>query len=119
MGAHFCDLPPCGGIFGEDVSSSGENFLFYRNAAYRLPDWKMIRHYIEVHGYKPPDAFIQDVMENEPTSPNHHALKTCIGFLDKAEPFDTGPVPPGFLAKLQEVMWQAERAGNRMQTRGM
>lgn len=48
----------------EEVTSSGENELHLDAYYYRWPD--MLRHYIGVHKYLPPQQFIADILSYEP-----------------------------------------------------
>lgn len=43
-----------------EVNASGELWLEYEDRVYASPT--MISHYVEVHGYRPPDEFIRAVM---------------------------------------------------------
>jgi len=82
-----------------------------------MPD--MILHYVEGHGYRPPQEFVGAVMNDRvvqswrfqtksifPSVPEEREGERTIGYL--SGPFETGPVPDGFVDRLEQLMIDAE-----------
>jgi hypothetical protein len=114
MGYHtclYCDDPT------KAATSSGDVLLVFQSGrAYIMPD--MVSHYVEEHGWRPPSAFVDDVMNSTPVEGNHDKKKSQaikIGYLDGL--YDAGGVPPAFALRLRQFVEKAQKAGNRTQMR--
>lgn len=105
--------------------SSGDVTLRFKSGrAWRMPD--MILHYVGDHGYQPPAGLVEDVMNGElvggereqyrgfPLQPRSEPVS--VGYLHGS--FITGPVPDGFVEKLESLMNQAAGMGDREQYLG-
>jgi hypothetical protein len=89
-----------------------------------MPD--MILHYVADHVWQPPMEFIHDVMASELAWGERDQTKgvilgtiykgTRVGYLEGE--IKQGPVPDGFVERLEELMTSAAAAGRRVQTRG-
>jgi hypothetical protein len=78
----------------------------------------MLPHYVRVHGYKPPQHFVDLVMAGALVPKNYYSIENGeqVGYLEG--PFETGSVPEAFLQRLDDVLLQAEFFGGRQQTKG-
>jgi len=115
MGFHVCE-------YCKNETSSGDVLLVLTNGhVWEMPD--MILHYIADHGYRPPGDFIRDVLRESLVEIQHcdrHRVWDAVvrvGYLSGDYP--CGPTPPEFFACLWSLMRQAEKNGQRAQTRGL
>lgn len=116
MGFHTCE-------YCEDPStaatSSGDVLLVFQSGrAWVMPD--MISHYVEEHGWRPPSAFVDDVMNSSLLEGDHDRRKTQaakIAYL-KGD-IELGGTPPAFPLRLRQFVEKAMKAGNRVQTRSV
>lgn len=121
MGFHACEYCPTGGQGRYNHLSSGDvTLIFDSGCVWEMPD--MILHYIADHGWQPPAEFVDDVMNckligGERLQTKSPVTPTKIAYLNG--PFTQGPVPNGFVEKLESLMHQAAREGNRVQYRGV
>jgi hypothetical protein len=84
MGYHDCDF--CNEEFGVEMVilgkscrlGSGDLRVVAQDVTYAAPD--MIYHYVVDHHYRPPDAFIQAVMELPLPAENPDFLRRYGGF---------------------------------------
>lgn len=119
MGFHVCEYCETDGQRPE--TSSGDVTLNFANGrSYVMPD--MISHYVKDHGFKPPQEFIDDVLNCEFTGGCRRQTRgisepMSVGYLNGA--FEQGAVPEQFLEKLVELMQEAAANGGRMQTKGL
>ena len=84
-----------------------------------MPD--MILHYIADHGWQPPAEFIDDVMNHQFVDGQRLQTKSVVRPVKIAYlsgPFKRGPVPDGFVEKLESLMHLAAGQGMRVQYRG-
>lgn len=131
MGFHTCAF--CSEDDGNRFSrhSSGDTNLTFTNGNHWVvPD--MILHYVADHNWLPLSEFIDDVMTGElkvcerrqtrnlNMSAIHDAIldATKVGYLANEE-FTFGPVPCGFVEKLEALMKQADGLDMRVQTKGV
>lgn len=123
MGVHFCKFPH-NGLCAFDQGSSGDVTMVFDNGhSYIAPD--MLKHYVGDHDYIPPLPFIHDVMNAKLVDGVRWQTKSAgpqpIGYLNPGD--DLGTPPTGyekekFVLQLMKVMREADRMGNRSQTRG-
>ena len=125
MGIHACIFPH-EELCAFSVGSSGDvTMVFSSGRVWEAPD--MLTHYVYDQGWIPPVDFVNDVMHStlvdgvrmQTKSP---MLPKQVGYLDAGAVFNT-PAPEGydvekFVLKLMKVMREADRLGNRRQTRG-
>ena len=112
MGFHMCEY--CNG----ETSSGDVHLTFGSGKTYIMPD--MIVHYIERHGYQPPQEFIRDVMGGQLLSGERwqtRAIPERVGYLSGEYP--RGDVPHLFVYVLAGMMAIAAKQGRRQQTKGM
>ena len=117
MGMHQCLFCPPGTRLTPENSSSGDTVLvFAGGGVWKVPD--LIKHYVRVHKWLPPQKFVTDVMSREidltPINTRLPADRTA--YLEGK--FEPGHVPADFLEKLAWAMQVADLAGNRQQFRG-
>ena len=127
MGFHhcgFCPPDPVVNTFG-NLSSGDVNLTFANGNRWVMPD--MILHYVADHGWRPPQKFIEDVMNGEYADSGR--AQTCnmtineimrgerVGYL--ADTLEEGEVPPEFIDRLEQLMKKAGSDGNRAQTKGL
>lgn len=107
----YCEDPT------EAATSSGDVLLVFQSGrAWLMPD--LVSHYVEKHDWRPPAAFVDDVMNSTVIDGRHDRRKTSaakIGYLKGL--YDAGAVPPEFPFRLRLVVEQATEAGNRTQMR--
>jgi len=121
MGFHVCEYCPSGGQGRYSHLSSGDvTLIFDSGRAWEMPD--MILHYVADHNWQPPADFVDDVMNHQLVGGQHPqtkslAIPTKIAYLSGS--FTEGPVPKGFIEKLESLMYKAAREGHRVQYRGM
>ena len=113
MGTHACEY--CHGVSkGNQFShlSSEDVILYFENGnSWMMP--AMILHYIADHQWKPPQEFVDDVMNSKLTDTarrwtldiSETSEPQKVGYL--SGPFEEGSVPDGFVGKLQALMQQA------------
>jgi len=73
--------------------------------------WVGLPHYVKEHGYQPPLAFIEAVMNGTLKEGNYYqtkGIKTQIGFL-KHPNIQRGPVPEEFLARLHAIVEEVKK----------
>ena len=127
MGFHicaFCDNDS-GNIFSR-YSSGDTNLTFTNGHRWVMPD--MILHYIADHYWQPLQEFIDDVMTGKLAVCERRQTRgmsvsaildaTKVGYLANEE-FTFGPVPNGFVEKLEALMKQADGMDMRVQTKGV
>lgn len=120
MGFHVCDYCAHGAQNRFSNMSSGDvTLIFDSGRAWQMPD--MILHYVADHEWQSPTEFVDDVMNHRLTGGERLQTKgfvqpTRIAYL--TGPYTKGPVPNGFVEKLQALVDQAARSGNRVQYRG-
>lgn len=121
MGFHICEYCT---QRGSAATSSGDVTLrFSDGQTWEMPD--MIVHYIQNHGYLPPQEFIDDVLLGQHVAGERWQTKSItsptsaqsIGYLSGDYP--QGETPAGFLDRLQVLMEKAKDGGDRRQTRGI
>lgn len=81
-------------------------------------------HYVTSHGYRPPEAFILDVMTREVKRKEIAFTKgvtvpTKIGYLQHPEEIPQGDVPDGFVERLSNLCLSMWGTNNLRQTRGV
>lgn len=133
MGFHTCEYCVDKGIeprFGH-LSSGDVNLTFTNGDRWVMPD--MILHYVADHNWPPPQKFIEDVMTGELAQCDRQQTRGMtltaifenrnkiyeavkVGYLSGS--LTTGPVPEGFVEKLEELMKKAGAMGLRAQTKG-
>lgn len=62
-GWHMCGLCGAGNSWGRGVPGNGEIRIKHNGVTYVAP--VMIAHYMEAHGYRPPDVFLEAVLHGE------------------------------------------------------
>jgi hypothetical protein len=62
-GWHNCPFCPREGIYNRDANGTCEIRVRHGGVSYAAP--VLIRHYVEAHGYRPPEAFIDAVLHGE------------------------------------------------------
>lgn len=121
MGFHVCEYCKPGARNRYPNTSSGDvTLVFESGRIWEMPD--MILHYVADHGWLPPAEFVDDVLRGQVVSGNRLQTKsvvapTRIGYLSGQ--YRQGAVPRGFVEKLESLMLQAARMGERRQYRGM
>ena len=122
MGFHVCEYcgwdPQPKPLFSH-LSSGDVTLVFDFGRMWEMPD--MILHYVADHNWQPPAEFIDDVMNHNLVAGQRAQTKsptrpTRIAYL--SGPFRTGPVPAGFVEKLESLMKQVAEMGKRVQYRG-
>ncbi len=124
MGSHQCLFPHTGLCAFSQGSSGDVTMVFENGHSYEAPD--MLKHYVYDHDYIPPLPFIHDVMNVQLVDGVRWQTKSAgrpqpIGYLNPGD--DLGTPPAGynkaeFVLQLMKVMLEADRMGNRRQTRG-
>ena len=117
MGFHICEYGcrPEERVYS-NISSGDVILVFASGNAWTMPD--MILHYIADHQWRPSAEFINDVMNGKlvcSTRAQTKSITRDIGYL--SGPFETGPVPEGFVEKLEKMMIGAEVNGNPVRYR--
>lgn len=116
MGFHICEYCPKG---VRPATSSGDVFLTFTNGhSYVMPD--MIVHYVQMHVYQPPQAFVDDVMSGALLYGERAQTKSLpvqVGYLSGDYP--CGETPHLFVYVLAGMMTLAAEQGERRQTRGV
>jgi hypothetical protein len=122
MGFHICEY--CTNVNRKsefsNMSSGDVTLTFDSGRSWMMPD--MILHYVADHNWQPPGDFVNDVMKHQLVGSQRLQTKsvsipTRIGYL--IGPFNTGFVPKRFVRRLQSLMADADRLGNRTQYRGI
>lgn len=117
VGFHICEYCKTTEKSRYPITSSGDvTLVFDSGRAWQMPD--MILHYVADHNWLPPAELIEDVMKKKMIDGERLQTKgipTNVGYL--SGPFETGRVPKYFVEKLESLMHQAERQGNRIQFR--
>lgn len=119
MGFHVCEY--CTADDRKAETSSGDVTLSFANGRkYVMPD--MIQHYVRDHGFKPPQNFVDDVLNSEFVGGSRTQTRSVtepekVGYLSGN--FERGSVPEQFLTKLEELMREAAANGGREQTKGL
>jgi hypothetical protein len=90
-----------------------------------MPD--MILHYVADHEWQPPVDFVADVMEGDLAAGSRRQTRSIInnvfdgavqvGYLEGV--ISAGPVPDGFIERLEGLMNLSSRSGMRIQTKGI
>lgn len=118
MGFHVCEYckPESENRFS-NMSSGDTTLTFSSGRTWMVPD--MILHYVVDHGWLPPQEFIGDVMNSKLIGGHRDQTKSPdvqhIGYLSGN--FEQGEVPEFFVEKLESLLNQAARSGNREQYR--
>jgi hypothetical protein len=119
MGFHVCEWCETNGTLSQSVdmafspySSVDVTLKFASGCTWRFPHTGLL-HYVAVHGYCPPAAFIQDVMEStviESDMVQTKSAPTPVGYLIYPE-LPYGDVPEGFVEKLMAIVKKLEAGG--------
>lgn len=123
MGFHvceYCGFDPKPGSQFSHFSSGDVTMFFDSGGVWEMPD--MIKHYVADHGWDPPVAFIDDVMNHNLVEGRRAQTKSPASLPRKiaylSGDFERGPVPEGFIERLVALMEQADQMGQRVQYRG-
>jgi hypothetical protein len=104
------------------LSSADVTLRFSSGRSWQFPHTGLL-HYVTQHGYKPPDEFIDDVMNSEVVGGGvlqTKSLPTRVGYLNHPD-LPQGEVPTGFIEKLSALIEDARQRHDTSgfaQTRG-
>lgn len=124
MGFHICEYCQAAGNLGKEMrfsplSSADVTLRFPSGRNWSFPHTGLL-HYVTIHNFLPPKEFIDDVMSGSVLSGGFGQTKsspTPIGYLD-GPGFPTGPVPQGFVEKLEQLIEKAKGDNDFRLTRG-
>ncbi len=110
MGSHVCKYcNPSDSKANRYPMTSSEDvtLMFSTGRSWQMPD--TILHYVVDHGWQPPADFIDDVMSRQLLGGHRVQTRTLlikIGYLSGE--FTQGPVPSGFVKKLESLLRQVQ-----------
>lgn len=129
MGFHICEWCKQNGWLSDSVlhafrptSSQDVRLEFASGRTWEFPHDGLL-HYVTSHGYKPPDEFIDDVMNS--TVVSHQLFQTKgirlpqkVGYLAYPD-IPTGTVPKEFVERLLDLIAKADWTGTVRHARGL